>query len=120
VSGACLLARRSAVETIGLLDEGFVMYWEDADLCWRLRKAGWQVVYDPRARAVHLVGASSEQAPIRSAIHFHRSAFRFYRKHVTGRALHPMNALVAPALVLRASFVAAARLRTRRRVTSAT
>ena len=110
VSGACLLARRRALEQIGHLDDRFFMFWEDADVCWRLRKRGWQVMYDPRARVVHLVGASTRFAPVRAAVEFHRSAFRLYRKHVTGSAWHPFTTVAAAGLLTRGSLVAIARL----------
>jgi len=42
VSGACLLVRRKAIEDVGLLDESFFMYYEDADWCYRMRKGGWK------------------------------------------------------------------------------
>ena len=45
VSGACMLVRRKAIDDIGLMDEQFFMYWEDADWCRRMRHKGWKVVY---------------------------------------------------------------------------
>jgi GT2 family glycosyltransferase len=110
VSGGCVMIRREAFEQVGGFDEQFVMYWEDADLCWRLHQAGWQVWYDPRVPVVHTVGASSEQALTRCTIEFHRSAYRIYRKQVTGRAWHPMNGVAAVGLTIRASLLLAARL----------
>jgi GT2 family glycosyltransferase len=64
VSGACALARRSALEEIGGWDEGFFMYGEDVDLCKRLQSTGWVVSYEPAARAVHIGGASAPRAPL--------------------------------------------------------
>ena len=102
VSGACMLIRRQALEEVGELDEQFFLYWEDADLCWRIHKQGWRVVYDPYVYVTHLVGTSSKQAPFRSLIAFHHSAYRLYRKHVTRSAWHPLNALAALGLSVRA------------------
>jgi N-acetylglucosaminyl-diphospho-decaprenol L-rhamnosyltransferase len=59
VSGACLMVRRAVLEQIGLLDEGYFMYFEETDLCLRARRAGWRCWYVPEARVVHLVGQSS-------------------------------------------------------------
>jgi GT2 family glycosyltransferase/glycosyltransferase involved in cell wall biosynthesis/tetratricopeptide (TPR) repeat protein len=59
-SGACLFIKREVLERIGYLDEIFSpAYWEDTDLCFRARKAGWRVVYEPRSRVVHLEGATA-------------------------------------------------------------
>jgi GT2 family glycosyltransferase len=102
VSGACMVIRRRLVEEVGGLDERFFLYWEDADFCWRIQKSGWQVVYDPRVSVIHQVGVSSRQAPFRSLVAFHRSAYRLYRKHVTGSAWHPFNVVAAAGLSLRA------------------
>ena len=56
---ACVLIRRAVLKQIGLLDEGFYLYFDDPDYCWRARQAGWGVLYCPDARVVHLVGQSN-------------------------------------------------------------
>ena len=81
VSGACMMVRREAFEAVGGMDEQFFLYWEDADLCYRLRRAGWLTVYNPVAGVTHLTGRSSALARKQSLIAFHRSAFRYYFKH---------------------------------------
>ena len=60
------------------MDEGFFLYWEDADFCRRLEEAGWRTVYLPEARATHVGGRSSRHAADASLEAFHRSAFRLY------------------------------------------
>lgn len=59
VSGASLIIRRAVLETVGLLDEGYFMYYEEVDLCRRARRAGVACWYVPASRVVHLVGAAS-------------------------------------------------------------
>ena len=81
VSGACMMIRREAFAAVGGMDEGFFLYWEDADLCRRLKDAGWLTFYNPSASVTHLTGKSSEHARRASLIAFHRSAYRYYRKH---------------------------------------
>jgi GT2 family glycosyltransferase len=81
VSGACLMVKRSAFESVGGMDEQFFLYWEDADLCYRLRRAGWRTVYNPSAGVTHLTGRSTAQARRKALVAFHRSAFRYFRKH---------------------------------------
>lgn len=79
--GACLLLRRSAVESVGPLDEGFWMYSEDTDLCYRIHRAGWKVYYLPDVEIVHFGGASSQQCRPESVGRLYRSKIRFFRKH---------------------------------------
>jgi len=82
VSGACMLVRRAAFDQVGGFDERYFLYWEDADLCLRLRRAGWGVRFRPDARVVH-VGARSSRTVKPLAIRaFHRSAYSYYATHV--------------------------------------
>jgi GT2 family glycosyltransferase len=62
-SFACALIRREVLEQCGLLDEGYYLYFDDADFCRRARSRGWKVLYYPVARVVHLGGRSN---PVKS------------------------------------------------------
>jgi N-acetylglucosaminyl-diphospho-decaprenol L-rhamnosyltransferase len=84
VAGSCVMFRADAFRAVGGMDEGFFLYWEDADLCCRLRAAGWRIAYLPDASVVHHVGRSSRHARVRSIVAFHKSAVRYYRKHRQG------------------------------------
>jgi len=81
VTGAALMARREAIQQVGLMDEGFFMYSEELDWCRRFREAGWRVVYLPSARIIHHVGKSSEQVLPATHIHFQTSKVRYFRKY---------------------------------------
>jgi N-acetylglucosaminyl-diphospho-decaprenol L-rhamnosyltransferase len=81
VKGAALMARREAIEQVGLLDEGFFMYSEELDWCRRFREAGWRVVYLPTAQIVHHEGKSSEQVLPARHIHFQTSKVRYFCKY---------------------------------------
>jgi GT2 family glycosyltransferase len=81
VSGSCLVARRTALEAVGGFDERFFLYEEDADLCRRLREAGWRVVFTPAAEVKHHLGCSMSKAPRRARLDYHRSHRLYYRKH---------------------------------------
>lgn len=82
VVGACVIARRDALESIGGFDPGFALYFEDVDVCVRLRKAGWQVIYDPEVNALHEHRAASRQSLLGWTTRTHaRSAARFFRRH---------------------------------------
>jgi GT2 family glycosyltransferase len=58
VSGACMLVRRTVWDQLQGFDEGFFLYGEELDWCWRARRAGWRVVYQPASRVTHIGGAS--------------------------------------------------------------
>ncbi len=81
VDGAALMARRQAIEQVGLMDEGFFMYSEELDWCQRFGQAGWRVVYLPAARILHHRGKSSEQVVAAGHIHFQTSKVRYFRKY---------------------------------------
>ena len=81
VSGACMMVRRTAFEAVGGMDERFFLFWEDADLCFRLKRQRWLTTYNPVVAVTHLTGRSSSKARRASLIAFHRSAYRYFRKH---------------------------------------
>lgn len=59
VAGASVIFRREMLDQIGLMDEGYFMYYEEVDFCLRAKKAGWPCWYVPESRVIHLVGQSS-------------------------------------------------------------
>lgn len=87
--GACLLLRREALEQVGVIDPAYFMYFEETDLCVRLRTAGWQNVYLPTARIVHVGAGSTSAASEKMSVEFHRSQAIYYRRHrgLSGYAL---------------------------------
>jgi N-acetylglucosaminyl-diphospho-decaprenol L-rhamnosyltransferase len=85
VTGACLLIRRSALDAVGLLDESFFFYFEEADWCLRATRAGWTIGFTPAAEVVHEGGGSGKAEPDRVFNEFQRGHERFIRKHY-GRA----------------------------------
>ena len=91
VSGACMLCRRAALNEVQGFDERYFLYWEDADLCRRLRAKGFTVRHVPVSRVQHAVGQSSRSARRLAIQAFHRSAYVYYSTHVArtpiGRSL---------------------------------
>ncbi len=81
LSGACLLVRRLALEEAGLFDENFFLFFEDIDLCLRLRQKGFRLVFDPRVKVYHAGGASTSRQRLASRLEYRRSQVYFYRKH---------------------------------------
>lgn len=82
-SFACIMVRKKVFEQVGLLDDGFFMYFEDVEFCWRASKSGWRIHNHPEARVVHLRGGSS---PVkdniverkRQARYFYESRTRYF------------------------------------------
>lgn len=101
LSGACLLARRDALQRVSGFDERYFLYWEDADLCKRLRAVGYHVRYVSGATAVHRVGVSSRTARVASIRAFHDSAYRYYATHVTPDVFHPKRWIARALLAAR-------------------
>jgi len=87
VSGACLLARRKAVEQAGLFDERYFLYFEDIDLCRRMRNLGFQIWFDPRIEVFHAGGAVTSRQMWRSRWDYRRSQLYYYRKHASRASL---------------------------------
>lgn len=112
VSGACMIVPADALAAVGGFDEGYWMYWEDADWCRRATDQGLVVRYAPELRVTHHQGSSSAALPVRTTLAFHRSAGRYYRVH---SARGPVDAtLVRAVLMTRAVLeLLAARLRRR-------
>jgi len=88
VSGAAMLARRAAIDTVGAMDEAFFMFNEDVDWCRRMKLAGLGVVYVPDAVVVHHVGASRKKVAAKVIVERHRGMIHYFNKH------HPANLLV--------------------------
>ena len=86
VNGASMMVRRQVFETVGLMDEGYFLYFEETDFCRRARAAGWQVWSVPASRVVHLEGQSTGVTGANLAArprprYWFDSRARYFRKH---------------------------------------
>jgi len=80
--GSCMLLRARALEEVGYFDERFFMYYEDVDLCLRMRRAGWGVYYVPDVTMVHHhIQASHKWSSLRIRLLHVKSAAYFFHKH---------------------------------------
>lgn len=109
VCGAYMLARRAAVEAVGGMNEDYFLYAEDMDWCYRMKRGGWKVLYDPGTEVIHHSGRSLEQwSRDRYAIGIY-SISRFYRScGGTGFRLTVFNAVTAAGYLLRTLVYGAA------------
>lgn len=90
---SCLLVRREVVEQVGLMDERFPMFLNDVDLCYRIRAAGWKILFYPEAQVIHHLGQSTRLVKRRMIRSSHRSLFHFlckYRRRPLDRLLRPV------------------------------
>ena len=77
-TAACVLVRKSAFDEIGGFDERFFLYFEDVDLCRRLRLAGWRLALESEARAFHVKGGSQSA---RADLEYRRAQLTYYARH---------------------------------------
>lgn len=122
VNGAFMLMRRAMLEEIGLFDEGYWMYMEDLDLCYRAAQAGWITWYEPSVEAIHIkAGTSGHHRRLRLNYAFHYGMYRYYRAHLASQRGPLFNALVYVGIALKflASATASAAARARQRLDTA-
>jgi N-acetylglucosaminyl-diphospho-decaprenol L-rhamnosyltransferase len=79
--GAFMLVRREVVDQIGLLDETYFMYGEDLDWAYRMKRAGWKIMYLPITTVTHFKRAASRQRRSRTIPAFYDAMRIFYRSH---------------------------------------
>jgi N-acetylglucosaminyl-diphospho-decaprenol L-rhamnosyltransferase len=99
--GACLLLRREALEQVGSFAPEYFMYFEETDLCFRLRRAGWQNLYAPDVRVVHIRGGSTSAVSETMSVAFHRSQATFYRRNRGLAGYVVLKAIVWPGTAYR-------------------
>jgi N-acetylglucosaminyl-diphospho-decaprenol L-rhamnosyltransferase len=81
VNGAFMMCPRRVLQRVGVFDEQFFMYGDDLDLNYRIRKAGYRVVYDGRVQIIHIKGVSSSKEPEKMAKAVFSATKQFYLKH---------------------------------------
>ena len=99
VVGAFMMVRREAIRDAGLLDDSFFLYGEDLDWAYRIKEAGWRVLYYAGVTVLHVKRASSRQNP-RARVEFWRSMEIFYRKHYAADTPGPLHALIVAVIRL--------------------
>lgn len=104
LTGAFMFIRRNALNDSGLLDETFFMYGEDIDLCYRIKKSGWKIVYYGRSEIVHYKGASSKKQKSKLIHEFYRAMYIYYKKHLWNDNSIFLNVLVFVGISLLCAF----------------
>ena len=101
VTGACFLIRRETVGDVGLLDENFFMYLEDADWCLRIKWKGWQIYTHPDARIIHYGGENLRSALGVFSLERCKSRYYYFEKHCGKKSIFLLKLIIISALVLR-------------------
>lgn len=97
-----MFARKKIFDDVGSWDENFFVYGEDVDICWRVKKAGWDIVYLPEAKVLHYKGASvgiraetrditkaTRETKKRMMLETTQAMLKFYKKHYKGKLYNP-------------------------------
>ena len=94
LTGAFMFMRKDALDDAGLLDETFFMYGEDIDLCYRIKKVGWKIIYYGKSKITHLKGASSKKQKSKLIYEFYRAMYIYYKKHHASESIFIVNWVV--------------------------
>ncbi len=94
LTGAFMFIRKEALDEIGFLDETFFMYGEDIDLCYRIKQAGWKIIYYGKSKITHLKGASSKKQKSKLIYEFYRAMYIYYKKHHSDESSFIVNIVV--------------------------
>ena len=90
-----MVVKREVIEKVGMMDEDYYLYGDDLDWCYRIKSAGWKVVYFPETKIIHYGGkGGTGKKPYFNIYHFYRSALIFYRKHLARQYFFLINWLV--------------------------
>ncbi len=105
-AAACLMVSKAALEIVGGFDEEFRPAWfEDVDLCRRIRNHGGRIRYQPAARFLHHGGYSlAHLAPQNFLEYFHRNQIRYFRKHYGARSASRVKRLIVTGLLIRSAL----------------
>jgi GT2 family glycosyltransferase/nucleoside-diphosphate-sugar epimerase len=110
ISGAFMLVRRSAIKTVGVMDEGYFMHCEDLDWCMRFHQSGLGILFVPQVEILHVGGVCSASRPISVEYYKHKGMVRFYRKFFQSQYPAFLMWLVLTAIGLRFIFRASLQL----------
>jgi GT2 family glycosyltransferase len=96
-----MLVRREAIDQVGPADDGFFLFSEETDWCYRFREAGWKVLFFPGAEATHVLGASHRGRMLAENV---RSQQRFLEKHRGSAYARSARWVMVLGLLLRGRF----------------
>ena len=99
---ACVLLKRDVLNQVGLMDEQFVMFFNDVDWCKRIKDAGWKIVFNPEATVEHVLGGSVKFVRSRMILRSHTGFYLYFHKHFRKPSQRIMNQIMGLILFLTA------------------
>ena len=99
---ACVLLKRKVLDEVGVMDEQFVMFFNDVDWCKRIAQKGWKIAFTPEAKVIHILGGSVKQMRSRMILQSHIGFYLYFEKHFRKPIHRPMNQLMGLILFLSA------------------
>lgn len=100
LTGAFIFMRFNALGKTAFLDESFFMYGEDIDLCYRIKKEGWKIIYYGKSSITHLKGASSKKQKSKLIYEFYKAMYIYYKKHQASENFFLINIIVYFGIIL--------------------
>ena len=97
---ACVLLKREVLDQVGLMDEQFVMFFNDVDWCKRIKDAGWKIVFNPDATVKHVLGGSVKLVRSRMILRSHTGFYLYFHKHFRKPSHRIMNQIMGLILFL--------------------
>jgi len=99
---ACVLLKRELLNQVGLMDEQFVMFFNDVDWCKRIKDAGWKIVFNPEATVEHVLGGSVNKVRSRMILRSHAGFYLYFQKHFRNPSERVVNQLMGLILFITA------------------
>ncbi|MFH1776946.1 MAG: glycosyltransferase family 2 protein [Candidatus Omnitrophota bacterium] len=106
--GAAIVVRRMALDKIGLFDEQFFLYYEEVDLCKRLKDAGWKIYFYPEIKIIHYGCISSFQFFSKNIVENYRSLYKYFHKHYHHCCLPVLKLLTSAGIAIKIMMLAVA------------
>lgn len=100
VVGAFMILRREVIAEVGLLDEDYWMYGEDLDWAFRIKQAGWKIMYNPAVEILHLKRASSKKSK-RAHAAFYQAMLKFYNDHYRATTPFWLHGMIMSGLLIK-------------------
>lgn len=105
ISGSFMFIRSELFKQLNGFDDRFFMYFEDTDLCFRVKEAGYEIKYVPNTSIIHFRGESTKKHTLNHHLIFNKALYQFYQKHYSSGYSFISRLVIYLGLIFRAFFV---------------